>query len=197
VRRPSPRAVARDLRDRIQTTRLVWRTNAALVPPPASAFARFGGGATIVPPARVENPGSIVIGEESLIHEHVWLMARPQPGGAPSIVVGDRVLIMRFIKIVALESVTIGNGAVIGDHSYISDVEYEPGHPALPPDARPLTTPKPVVLEPFAFLGVGVIVKPGVTIGERAYVGAGSIVTEDIAPRSLAVGAPARVVKSF
>ena len=46
------------------------------------------------------------------------------------------------------------------------------------------------------WLGAGVIVLPGITIGEMCVIGAGSVVTKDIPPYSIAVGNPARVIKS-
>ena len=48
-----------------------------------------------------------------------------------------------------------------------------------------------------AWLGAGVIVLQGVTIGEYAIVGAGAVVTKDIPPYSIAVGNPARVIKTI
>jgi maltose O-acetyltransferase len=45
------------------------------------------------------------------------------------------------------------------------------------------------------WLGGGVIVCPGVTIGENTVVGAGSVVTRDLPANVVAVGSPARVVK--
>lgn len=47
------------------------------------------------------------------------------------------------------------------------------------------------------FIGDSVIVLPGVTIGPRSIVGAGSIVTKDISPNSVAVGHPARVISTL
>lgn len=47
------------------------------------------------------------------------------------------------------------------------------------------------------FIGVGSIVMPGVRIGDGSVVGAGSVVTKDIPPGSLAVGNPARVVRTI
>ncbi|MDX6423603.1 MAG: hypothetical protein QOI67_1074 [Gaiellaceae bacterium] len=197
-RRPPVTARVRAMRDRIRVARVVWRTNAALVPPPPSAFAAFGTGSIIVPPARIEAPKLIAIGDQVLIHEHAWLLARASDEHeGPTLTIGDRAWLNRFIKIVALGSVQLGEGVIIGDHAYISDVEYVPGHADVDPVMRPLTEPAPVVLEAHCALGVGVIVKPGVTIGERAYVGAGSVVSKDVPPRTLVVGAPARVVRRY
>ena len=47
------------------------------------------------------------------------------------------------------------------------------------------------------WIGGNVTVLPGVTIGDRAVIGAGSVVTEDIPADSVAVGAPAKVVKEL
>lgn len=55
----------------------------------------------------------------------------------------------------------------------------------------------PITIEDGCWLGGGVIVCPGVTIGERSVVGAGAVVTRDIPPYSLAVGSPARVIRSL
>ncbi|MEV7426087.1 MULTISPECIES: sugar O-acetyltransferase [unclassified Streptomyces] len=55
----------------------------------------------------------------------------------------------------------------------------------------------PVTIGDNVWLGGGVIVCPGVTIGENTVVGAGSVVTKDLPPGVLAVGNPARVVRSL
>jgi acetyltransferase-like isoleucine patch superfamily enzyme len=52
-----------------------------------------------------------------------------------------------------------------------------------------------VTIEDEADLGMGTIILPGVTIGKGAQIGAGSVVTRDIAPYCVAMGAPARVVR--
>ena len=54
---------------------------------------------------------------------------------------------------------------------------------------------RPVSIGDGAWLGGGVIVLPGVTIGENAVVGAGSVVTRDIPPAVVAAGNPARVLR--
>ena len=50
---------------------------------------------------------------------------------------------------------------------------------------------------PNAWLGGGAIVLAGVTVGESSVVGAGSVVTKDVPPRSVGVGNPARVIRSL
>jgi maltose O-acetyltransferase len=55
----------------------------------------------------------------------------------------------------------------------------------------------PITIADGAWLGGGVIVCPGVSIGAQAVVGAGSVVTRDVPPRVLAVGNPCRVVREL
>ena len=55
----------------------------------------------------------------------------------------------------------------------------------------------PVNICDGVWLASGVIVNPGVTIGENTVVGAGAVVTRDIPPNSVAVGIPAQVIKSI
>jgi maltose O-acetyltransferase len=57
------------------------------------------------------------------------------------------------------------------------------------------TMAAPITVGDEVWLGSGVIVLPGVSIGDRCTVGAGSVVTGDIPPDSLALGAPAKVVR--
>lgn len=58
-------------------------------------------------------------------------------------------------------------------------------------------TVAPVVLRRGCYLGAGAIVLPGVTVGERAVVGAGAVVTRDVPAGKVVVGAPARVIRDI
>ncbi len=56
---------------------------------------------------------------------------------------------------------------------------------------------KGVVIEDGAHIGIGAMIMPGVTIGKGAIIGAGAVVTSDIPAYSVAVGIPAKVIKTF
>ena len=58
-------------------------------------------------------------------------------------------------------------------------------------------TVAPVVLSRGCYLGAGALILPGVTVGERAVVAAGSVVTRDVPPLTLVAGVPARVVRAL
>lgn len=66
-----------------------------------------------------------------------------------------------------------------------------PVHPLEPTPRRVgLESADPITIEDNVWLGGGVIVCPGVRIGEGCVVGAGSVVTKDLPPYSLTVGSP-------
>ncbi len=88
----------------------------------------------------------------------------------------------------------------IGDNCYIGpNVQlYTAMHP-LEPERRnkAVNFARPVKIGANCWLGGGVIVLPGVEIGEGCAIGAGSVVTKNIPPRSIAVGNPCRVVRQL
>lgn len=55
---------------------------------------------------------------------------------------------------------------------------------------------KPITVGDNVYIGVRTLIMPGVNIGDNCVIGAGSIVTKDIPPNSVAAGIPARVIKS-
>jgi len=70
---------------------------------------------------------------------------------------------------------------------------YEVGKPVMD---CPLKF-SPINICDGAHIGIGAIIMPGVTIGEGAVIGAGAVVTKDIPAYSVAVGVPAKVVRTF
>jgi maltose O-acetyltransferase len=71
-----------------------------------------------------------------------------------------------------------------------------PLHPIAPgPRRDKLEAAKPIVIGDNVWLGGGVIVCPGVSIGENSVIGAGSVVAKDIPANAVAVGSPARVIR--
>ena len=140
---------------------------------------------------RVVNDGVLTIGQRV----RIWSTVVPSElsvfaGGRLEI--GDRTFVNYGSSIAATGSVCIGRDCLLGMYTIILDNDF---HELDARTHRP--APRPVVLEDNVWLGHRVLVLPGVTIGHDAVVGAGSVVTADIPPRSLAVGNPARVVRTF
>jgi len=89
----------------------------------------------------------------------------------------------------------------IGDYTMLGPnvVLATAGHPILPAlrMARGLQYNMPIRIGRNCWLGAGVIVMPGVTIGENSVIGAGSVVTRDIPANVVAVGNPCRVLREI
>jgi acetyltransferase-like isoleucine patch superfamily enzyme len=168
------------------------------MPPPPRAFASYGEGAIIVPPARIEGAEFISIGKRVKIHEHIWLIARQQPDQPPPrLVIGDDTQINRFVKIVAIGEVIIGNECMIGDNSYISDTHYRFDDPTRPIAEQGLAPARPVVLGTGCHIAYRCTIRPGVTLAESVHVGPGSVVGSDMPERSVVYGDPARVIRRY
>lgn len=89
---------------------------------------------------------------------------------------------------------TIGDRTIIGPYTMIHTANHEmdTGRP-IPEQGWNLG---PVDIGPDCWIGMGVCILPGVTIGEGCVVGAGSVVTRDLEPYSVAVGNPAKPIRS-
>ena len=86
----------------------------------------------------------------------------------------------------------------IGDHTMLGPnvVLATGGHPILPQlRERQMQFNMPVRIGRNCWLGAGVIVLPGVTIGDNTVIGAGSVVTKDVPANVVAVGNPCRVLR--
>ncbi|AKP67585.1 sugar O-acetyltransferase [Companilactobacillus ginsenosidimutans] len=108
----------------------------------------------------------------------------------PHIFLGENDFINIDCTFVDLGGIYLGNNVLIGPRTTIISVNH-----AEEPEHRSDLRPKSVHIKDGAWLGAGVMVLPGVTIGENAIVGAGSIVTKDIPDNMIAVGNPARVIR--
>lgn len=112
------------------------------------------------------------------------------PGARLSI--GDGTFINYGVSISACLSVTIGSDCQIGQYTIINDNDY---HDVV--DKTTIPRSGPVVIGDRVWLGARVIINKGVTVGDDAVIGAGSVVTHDIPARSIAAGVPARVVRGL
>jgi maltose O-acetyltransferase len=141
----------------------------------------------------VATRGEIVVGDRVQLVSTVARLELVAERGA-RLEIGERSLVNFGCSLVAIERVTIGPRCLIGPHCMIMDTAFhdvDPERRLEPPSAQPITIGENV------WLGARVVVLPGVTIGPDSVIGIGSIVTDDIPPRSIAVGAPARVVRTL
>lgn len=108
--------------------------------------------------------------------------------------IGPRTFINLGAVILDVGHVSIGADVQIGPNVQL----LTPTHP-LDPDVRRsgLEAAEPITIEDNVWLGGGVIVCPGVTIGRDTVVGAGAVVTKDLPRGVVAVGNPAHVIRTL
>ena len=104
--------------------------------------------------------------------------------------IGKNVVIGKNCNIQA--HVTISNGCVLGDDVFIAP------NSSLLNDKYPKSTfMTPPVIKNGAAIGGGVTILPDVTVGEKAVIGGGSVVTKNVPPRTVSFGVPAAVVMTL
>jgi maltose O-acetyltransferase len=108
--------------------------------------------------------------------------------------VGARTFINYGAVLLDVAAIIIGDDVQIGPNVQL----LTPTHP-LDPEARraKLEAARPITIGHNVWLGGGVIVLPGVSIGENTVVGAGAVVTKDLPANVVAVGNPARVIRQL
>ncbi|PPG43144.1 sugar O-acetyltransferase [Pseudoclavibacter sp. RFBA6] len=111
-----------------------------------------------------------------------------------NITIGDGTFVNVGLVALDVTPITIGAHCQIGPNVQL----LTPTHPLDPePRREGFEAGAPITLGDNVWLGGGVIVCPGVTIGENTVVGAGAVVTKDLPPNVVAVGNPARVIRTL
>ena len=137
--------------------------------------------------------GRLELGEHVLFEPGVWLTggtdARIRIGGGSFLNLG--------VMVASQELVEIGEHCMFANGCFITDADHRFDDPELPVPWQGFTSRGPTRIGDNVWCGANVVVTSGVTIGERCVIGANAVVTRDLPPHSIAVGAPARVVKSI
>lgn len=108
--------------------------------------------------------------------------------------VGPRTFANWGLILADVARITIGADVQIGPNVQL----LTPTHPLEPgPRRDKWEAAEPITLGDNVWLGGGVIVCPGVTIGENTVVGAGAVVSRDLPANVVAVGNPARVIRTL
>lgn len=177
--------------------------NKGAIGPKSRRARRFGsfGHNTILcfPPQALYNEHAIHIGAGTAIGPLCSLSVGMAPGqellSDRMLIIGDNCLIGRGCSIAAHFEIEIGDGVFFGPNVFVTDQNHDNARTDIPigKQSRPEL---PVKIGDNSWLGTGVVVTPGVTIGKRVMVGANSVVTRDLPDDCVAAGAPARPISS-
>lgn len=124
----------------------------------------------------------VQIGKGSTLHMHA-VFYNPQ-----HIRIGNDTIIGERAVLDGRDNLTIGNHVDIASEVMIynaeHDVQSDDFHASM----------APTIIEDYVFVGPRAIILPGVTLGKGAVVGAGAVVTKDVAPFTIVGGVPAKVI---
>lgn len=115
----------------------------------------------------------------------------------PRLIIEDGTGIGIGAVILVLNLVHIKRNVMIGPNVVLADFNHSYQDVNLPIKTQGMGNGKPIIVEEGAWIGANVTICSGVTIGRNSVIGANSVVKDDIPGYSLAVGAPAKVVKKY
>lgn len=121
-------------------------------------------------------PGA-VIGRDCNICDHVFI--------ENDVVVGDRVTVKSGVQL--WDGISLGDDVFVGPNATFTNDNF-------PRSRQHQRTVPRTVVKSGASIGANATILPGITIGERAMVGAATVVTRDVPPDTIVVGNPARIV---
>lgn len=159
-------------------------------------FSHLGFRSEIYSPLKIDWGKNISIGKGVRICYKSWLAANPLLGKKARLVIGDGCAIGNFNHIYATNSIVLHDNVLTADKVYISDNLHGYEDINIPILKQPIMQKGAVEIGEGSWLGENVCVI-GAKIGKHCVIGANSVVTKDIPDYSVAVGAPARIIKSY
>ena len=160
----------------------------------------MGSNSWVLRPRWVHNPERVRMGQDCFIGRFAVLHPLASYGDQVCdgrIELGDDVYIGGYAQLHSMGRLEIGDGCVLSEHVYISDIAH-----GLRPDRglimkQPLESKGPVRIGRHVFIGFGSAILPGVTLGDHCIVGTHSVVTRSFPAYSMVAGMPARCIKVF
>ncbi len=160
----------------------------------ALAFSKFG---VLLPAGTyILYPENITIGKNFTAGPFSQLMCQ-DPDKGSQIIMGNNISINHhvFINADCGGKITIGDNVIIGPMTILRASNHNFDDPDAPIRSQG-HKPGAIHIEDDVWIGASVVVLPNVTIGRSSIIGAGCVVTKDIPAYSVAVGNPAKVIRS-
>ena len=146
-----------------------------------------GPGSVIGAHTVIINSKNVTIGRNCLLQDRVYIRA----GKDGRVTIGDKAALNSFVQIFGHGGIDIGPETQIGPNTVLTTTGHNYHAVDLDRNFSQITLGRRV------WIGASCTILPGVTIGDYSVIGAGAVVTKDIPPNSLAMGIPARVIRTF
>lgn len=165
----------------------------------ANSFYTIGKKCSIAPPLRFGNLSNVELGSYVTIHTNCWIqvLKSDKNDNLPVIRINDHVGIGMDSTISAVKSIVLEEYVFTARNVYISDHTHNYDDINKPISNQSVCNVAEVRIGAHTWLGQNSVILPGVTIGRHCVIGANSVVNTDIPDYSVAVGAPAKIVKRY
>jgi acetyltransferase-like isoleucine patch superfamily enzyme len=137
--------------------------------------------------------GRLEIGEHTLLEPGCWITMSPEA----RISIGSGCFLNKNTMLAAQERIEIGDHVMFANNCFVGDADHRFDDPNTPVPYQGFAAQGPVRIGSDVWFGVNCVVTGGVEIGDRAVIGANSVVTSDIPPATIAAGAPAKVLREI
>lgn len=137
--------------------------------------------------------GRLQVGPHTVLEPDVWLTAPDEA----RIEIGSGCFLNLGVMVASLSLVRIGDHCMFANGCMVTDADHRFDDPDRPVTWQGFTSRGPTSIGDNVWCGAHVVITSGVTVGERSVIGANAVVTDSIPPFSVAVGAPARVVRQI
>lgn len=159
-------------------------------------FGHFGHRSSIKSSLRIDCPKNIYVGNDVCVGYKSWLASVPLTSEKSELIIEEGCVLGNFNHIYATSSIIIHKHVLTADKVYISDNLHGYEDVNIPIMHQPIIQKRTVEIGENSWLGENVCIL-GANIGKHCVIGANSVVTSDIPDYSVAVGAPAKVIKKY
>ncbi len=161
------------------------------------SFRHFGKKSLILCPLQIDGKKNIFVGNHVVVGGYSWLAAMPLTNNdKPQLIISNNCSIGNFNHIYATSEIIFEDSVLTADKVYISDNLHTYEDVSKPIIEQPIKQLKKIRIGEGSWIGENVCII-GASIGKHCTIGANSVVTHDIPDYSVAVGAPARVIKRY
>ena len=137
--------------------------------------------------------GRLTIGTGTLLEPSCWITI----ADSGRVEIGEGCFLNIGTMVACQDEVTIGDHVMFANGCFVSDASHRFDDRSMPVTWQGFTSKGPTRVGDNVWCGANVVITSGVTVGERCVIGANSVVTRDLPPRTIAVGAPARAIRSI